>query len=177
MTNVNAFEVLGIASDADIRQVREAYRRNVKKYHPDLYRDALEQDAAQQKLVAINLAYEQAMRQASQRKVPFHTMPVADAKAIAAKLLDQQQYESALCQLGRADGRDEEWFYLQGMVLMGLKQYDSAHQSFREAVRLAPENLTYRRGALDAAVAVRRHQVPLHRLADSLRGLFGRGKK
>ena len=42
---------------------------------------------------------------------------------------------------------------------MDLEQYESAHQSFREAVRRDPENIEYRRGALDAAVALKKSKT------------------
>ena len=90
--------------------------------------------------------------------VVFHKIPVDQAKQVAKKLLEQERYESALLQLSRAETKDDEWYFIQGQLLMGMRQYGTAHQSFREAVRLQPENLEYRRGALDAAVAVKKHQ-------------------
>ena len=50
---------------------------------------------------------------------------------------------------------DGDWYYMQGRVLMAMDQYESAHQAFREAVRLSPENNVYRSGALAAVVAQR----------------------
>ena len=41
---------------------------------------------------------------------------------------------------------------------MALEEYESAHQSFRQAVRLDPENNVYRAGALAAAVAQQKAQ-------------------
>ena len=47
---------------------------------------------------------------------------------------------------------------MQGQILMGLRQYETAHQSFREAVRRDPENRKYREGALDAALAMKKNR-------------------
>ena len=47
---------------------------------------------------------------------------------------------------------------MQGKVLMAMEEYDSAHQSFREAVRLDPDNNVFRAGALAAAVAQQKAQ-------------------
>ena len=47
---------------------------------------------------------------------------------------------------------------MQGKVLMAMDEYDSAHQSFREAVRLDPDNNVFRAGALAAAVAQQKEQ-------------------
>ena len=55
-----------------------------------------------------------------------------------------------------------------------MRQYNTAHQSFREAVRLKPENNEYRRGALDAALAMKRHQKWPYRVAEWADGLLHR---
>jgi cytochrome c-type biogenesis protein CcmH/NrfG len=60
---------------------------------------------------------------------------------------------------------------------MGLRQYQTAHQSYREAVRREPDNNHYRAGALDAAIALKRSHEPLTRIADWIGGLFQPGKK
>lgn len=169
----NAFDVLGVSRDADQEQVRKAYLQRVKTCHPDLFETQDEQDAAQRELVALNLAYEEAMQAAAGRKPAFHTIPLSQVKSVTERLISQKQYESALCQLSRADSKDAEWYNLQGLVLQGMKQYDTAHQSFREAVRRCPDNLDYRRNALDAAVAVKKENRLLGRLAKGMRNLLG----
>ena len=59
---------------------------------------------------------------------------------------------------------------------MGMRQYDTAHQSFREAVRLNPDNNEYRQGALEAAVAVKKHQKWAYRVADWAGSLIHSGR-
>ena len=149
--------MLGLHGAADAEEVRAAYRALVKKCHPDQFLDAEEQRAAQEKLLALNLAYEEALRLASPKRANTytHTLPPEDAKHLARKMLRQNNPESALRQLLRAEIRDDEWYYLQGHILMEMQQYDSAHASFREAVRRDPANNVYRQGALDAALAMK----------------------
>ncbi len=60
---------------------------------------------------------------------------------------------------------DDTWYYLQGQILMAMRQYETAHQSFREAVRRDPDNLRYRQGALDAALAMKRNKDLPHKFA------------
>ncbi len=169
--------MLGLTQDADAQAVRAAYRTRVKTCHPDKFLEAEQQSRAQEQLIKLNLAYEEALRLSSQRQVGFHTVSAQQAKNFALRLFEQENYESALRQLGRADIKDDEWYFLQGRILMALKQYDSAHQSFREAVRRRPDNLEYRRGALDAAVAVKKHQTLAYRVADFTRGIIKPRKK
>lgn len=156
MPAVDPFKVLGLHPSCDVQAVRAAYRQKVKLCHPDQYQDEQTQAKAQEELVALNLAYEECLRLAGQKRVGFNLISQEEAKHFALRLIEQGNLESALRQLGRADSKDDEWYYLQGNILMGLRQYDSAHQSYREAVRRKPDCLKYRQGALDAAVTLKK---------------------
>jgi len=178
MEQVNAFELLGLSADADEQQIRKAYHAKVKGCHPDQFADGEKQQQAQAALVQLNLAYEEALRRAAAVKpTVYQRVPVEQAKNAASRLLSQDRFESALLQLGRAETRDDEWYYIQGQILMGMKQFGSAHQSFREAVRLQPENNDYRRGALEAAVAVKKRRHWTYRMADWADGFIHPRKK
>jgi len=177
MTLTSAYQELGLKEGASLEDVKGAYHRLVKGCHPDLFRDPSEQEEAQKRMVRLNLAYEQAIAQTSKPVPGYHKAPLKQAKATARRLLEQGQLESALLQLGRADMKDAEWYALQGEILMAFKQYDTAHNSLREAVRLDPENMQFRRLALDAAVQVKRHKQFPMRLKDSIQGLFTGGRK
>ena len=152
------FELLGIKPGANADEVRAAYRRMVKSCHPDQFQDPEQQRAAQEKLIRLNLAYESALKFASRRTVGFNLISQEEAKHFAQRLVDQGNLESALRQLGRADSKDAEWYYMQGNILMALKQYETAHQSYREAVRREPDNRQFREGALDAALAMKKNR-------------------
>ncbi len=167
----SAFDLLGLKSDADAQQVRSAYRAKVKSCHPDQFTDVEEQKRAQEQLIALNLAYEEALRIASEKRVGFNLISQEEAKRFAIKLMEQGNLESALRQLCRAETKDSDWFYLQGQILMGMRQYDTAHQSYREAVRREPENLRFRQGALDAALAMTRHKRLHYRVAEWIKDL------
>ena len=155
------FEVLGLRPTAGADEVRAAYRALVKQHHPDKFPDAERRAAAQQKMVTLNLAYEEAYHLATSRRVNTYVsaLPVDDAVSLAAKMLRQHSPESALRQLMRAESRGGSWYAMQGKILMHMEQYESAHQSFREAVRLEPDNNDFRQGALDAAVAMKKAQT------------------
>ncbi len=168
--DLKPFELLGLKPGADAQEVRAAYRRLVKKCHPDQFQDAQCQKAAQEQLLQLNLAYEAALKLASQHRVGFNLISQEEAKHFAQRLIDQGNLESALRQLARADSKDADWYFLQGKILMGLRQYETAHQSFREAVRRDPDNHKYREGALDAALAMKKNRS----LADRLRDALGR---
>ena len=151
----NPFYVLGLAPNADEQAVRSAYRQRVKECHPDHFTDPEQQKKAQEELVELNLAYEEALKTASRHKVGFNCISQEEAKHFAQRLIEQGNLESALRQLNRADSRDHGWFYLHGVILMGLRRYEDAHTSFREAVKGEPDNREYRAKALEAAVAMK----------------------
>jgi tetratricopeptide (TPR) repeat protein len=173
----NAFEVLGLTMDADQAQVHAAYRSRVKHCHPDQFQEKEQQEQAQEQLIRLNLAYEEAMRMTARRQIGMNSVSCEEAKRLAKRLYDQGRCENALRQLLRAENRDADWYYLQGSILMKLQQYASAHQSYREAVRQEPDNLSYRRGAFEAAKAVQKHARPVQRAVDAVGKLFRpRGK-
>ena len=159
----NPFEVLGLKGWADQEEIRAAYRSLVKQCHPDMIQDPTLKEEAQQRMVRLNLAYEQALRLASPRNAApvGPEITVADAVLMAERSLARDNPEAALRQLMKCDKHDGDWYYMQGKVLMALEQYESAHQAFREAVRQSPENNVYRSGAL-AAVVAQKEQATLH---------------
>ena len=55
---MNPYEVLGVKPGASQEEIKSAYRKLVKQYHPDQYVDNPLKDLAQEKLAEINKAYE-----------------------------------------------------------------------------------------------------------------------
>jgi len=53
--NMNYYEILKISRNANQEQIKDAYKKQVKKYHPDLYIG--DKDFAEKKLKEINEAY------------------------------------------------------------------------------------------------------------------------
>ena len=168
--DVNPFETLGIKPGSSAEEVRAAYRRMVKNCHPDQFQDADQQKEAQEKLIRLNLAYEAALKLASRKTVGFNLISQEEAKHFAQRLVEQGNLESALRQLNRADSKDAEWYFIQGNILMALRQYETAHQSYREAVRRDPENRKFREGALDAALAMKKNRPLGEKIFSFLKG-------
>ncbi|MBN1776862.1 MAG: DnaJ domain-containing protein [Clostridiales bacterium] len=176
MPESGPFSVLGIPIGSDAGAVRKAYRQRVRECHPDLFQNPEEQKAAQERLVSLNLAYKEALRICGAKRVGFNLVSPEEAKHFAEKLMEQGNPESALRQLNRADRRDADFFYIQGNILMRLEQFETAYQSYREAVRLSPDETRYRRGALDASMAIKRSRTLWYKLLKGIRELLGQGK-
>ena len=78
---------------------------------------------------------------------------------MAQKKLSQGRPEEALRQLLRTETRSAAWYAMQGRVLMAMRQFDSAHQSFREALRLDPDNHGYHQEAFEAESALKKSKT------------------
>ena len=162
----NAFEMLGLKPWASPEEVHAAYRTLAKQCHPDGVQDPEEKKTAQERMVRLNLAYEEALKLSSPRDRAPVTGDLCseDAVRMAESMLEKGKPENALRQLLRAEDRDARWHFTQGKVLMQMEQYESAHQSLREAIRRDPDNREYRALALDAAVAQRKARTPLGKM-------------
>ena len=171
----NPFEVLGLKGWAGPDEIRSAYRTLVKQCHPDMIQDPSEKEAAQNRMVALNLAYEEALHLASPRLHGNSVTPevsCTEAVLLAKRAMARDNPEGALRALSRCEEKNGEWFYMQGKVLMALEEYESAHQSFREAVRTSPDNNVYREGALDAAVACQKAATLHGKAKKALKNIF-----
>jgi DnaJ like chaperone protein len=56
---VQSYEVLGVSPTADMKEIRQSYRRLVKRYHPDLHGQVDEKRAIllRRKMARVNEAY------------------------------------------------------------------------------------------------------------------------
>lgn len=145
------YEVLGVARDATDDQIKAAYRKLARKYHPDHYDGNPLSDLAQEKMKEINEAYDRIMAERNGKSgqnqyysgySPNHAnSSFADIRAI----ISAGRYEDAQVLL---DGippqkRDAEWYFLNGSVLYRRGWFEDAYTSFATAVRMEPNNPEY----------------------------------
>lgn len=173
----NALEAMGLPDDAREDEIKAAYRLQVKACHPDQFRDPVKQQEGQEKLVRLNQWYQDALKIAHSHQTRFPMLTCEQSKQFAEKMLSQKQYACALRQLSRADSKDAKWHSLLSESLYGLKQVESAAQSARAAVRLEPENMNYRRQALQMEIGVKQYRKPWRRVFRHFRQLFGGRRK
>lgn len=119
---MNPFEVLGLSMTADADQVRAAYRKLVKQHHPDQFQDPEEKQQAHERMMAINAAYEQALRYAIPRQTTAYSksIPLDEALQLAQKMLKQGRPEMVLRELKRSETHSGPWFFLEGQAWMLL---------------------------------------------------------
>ena len=101
------FEELGLQPWAEPDEIRSAYRALVKQCHPDMVQDPVKKTEAQERMIRLNLAYEEALRLTSARPPAFmREITTEEAVALAERMLQKGKPENALFQLLRAEDRD-----------------------------------------------------------------------
>ena len=114
---------MGVRPGADAAEVRAAYRRKVKECHPDQFTDAQRQKQAQDELIRLNLAYEQALKLASQRRVGFNLIAQEEAKHFALRLMEQIDYD-----FSEAEKNSRSLMQRFGSLEVAMRQNDLAFE-------------------------------------------------
>ena len=157
----NPFQILGLTGMADEQQVRDAYRRLVKSCHPDAVMDEALKVNAQERLIELNLAYEEALKRVCRPSEGAHRASPQEVLRLAQRLLKQKMPESALRALDQSAYREAVWYYLYGVGLMQQHQPERAHTFFRTAVRMQPDQKSFRMAAIKACTAQKKQEQGL----------------
>ena len=174
------YKVLGLEPGASDEEVKRAYRRLAKKYHPDL--NPGDQEAAR-RMQEVNAAYEQiknpekfAGQQSGYgqgyggyydpfggyyRQQNYGGDQTGDQYQQAAyQYIRFGRYREALNALDNSAERNARWYYLSALANHGLGNQVTALEHIRRAVSMEPDNPEYL-SALDqiehGGAAYRRH--------------------
>ena len=160
------YKVLGVSPDASDDEIKRAYRRLAKKYHPDV--NPGDQEAAR-KMQEINAAYEQiknpekarASGQSSQSGYggygydPFggawqqyqrqqYRQQAGDSYQQAAEqYIRFRRFSEALNALNNSTTRNARWYYLSALANDGLGNRATALEHIKRAVSMEPDNREY----------------------------------
>ena len=161
------YKVLGVSPDASDEDIKRAYRRLAKKYHPDL--NPGDQEAAR-KMQEVNAAYEQIkdpekFRQQQSggyggygnaygggyndpfggyRQQSYGGSQTGDQYQQAAyQYIRFGRYQEALNALQSSPERNARWYYLSALANDGLGNQVTALEHIRRAVSMDPDNLEY----------------------------------
>lgn len=151
------YSVLGVSSDASDEEIKKAYRRLSRKYHPDANINNPNKAQAEEKFKEIQQAYDQIMKEreygSSYGSGGFggfggnQSSGYQDEEAIrrqaAANYIQNGHYQEAMNVLSGLQQRNGQWYYLSAMANMGIGNNVKALNHIREAVRLEPDNMQY----------------------------------
>lgn len=163
------YQVLGVSRDASDEEIKQAYRRLSKKYHPDMNPG---DEAAAKKMSEINAAYDQiknpekaqqsyqqsasggyysgdpfaAWYEAQRRRQQAEDAATPAGIRAARNYLAYRRYSEAVNALSGVPSsqRNAEWYYLSAVASSGLGNRLQALEHIRRAVQLEPDNLRYR---------------------------------
>jgi molecular chaperone DnaJ len=155
---MDPYSVLGVSRDASDEEIKKAYRRLSRKYHPDANINNPNKDAAEEKFKEVQQAYEQIMKEREYggnysgsgyggyggRSTGEYQDEEAIRRQAAANYVQNRHYREALNVLSSLQQRNGQWYYLSAMANMGLGNNVNALNDMREAVRQEPDNMQYR---------------------------------
>lgn len=154
----NPYKTLGVSEDASDSEIRAAYLKLVKKYHPDRYTDPDLKEIANEKLVQINEAYETLSRKSSnandfrwksEQQYGYSGSGSAYSGAFASEFararsfISQNNFQAAKSILDAIGLRNAEWFYLYGIIYLRQGWDDKAREFLTTAYQQEPGNPEY----------------------------------
>ncbi|MEG0779894.1 MAG: J domain-containing protein [Oscillospiraceae bacterium] len=154
------YQVLEVPQSATDAEVKKAYLKLARKYHPDNYHDNPLADLAQEKMKEINAAYEQITKDRSGRSGSSSPYGSYGGGATASQTWSTasgssafQQVRIAIAQgdLTRAEGllnvisdHSGEWNFLKGTICFRRGWLDEARRYYGTACQMEPGNREYR---------------------------------
>lgn len=155
------YEVLGVPRTATDDEIKAAYRRLAKKYHPDKYADSPLASVAEEKMKEINEAYDAVNDQRKGKTAGSsggysgsyggygsagRNYRASTEYLNVRQLIQQNRIGEAEQILDAVDlnSRSAEWYFLRGMCYYrkGWTQQASSH--FQTACNMDPNNQEYR---------------------------------
>ncbi len=170
MNGLDPYRVLGVSRNASMDEIKKAYRKLSRKYHPDANINNPHKDQAEEKFKEVQQAYQAIVNERE------HGSSAAGGAGgwyggfggygntanngafqdnvelrAAVNYLNAGHYQEAMNVLNNIDEHDATWYYLHACANAGLGNNVNAKEDAQKAVELDPDNPEYQRllNALD----------------------------
>lgn len=150
---MNPYEVLGLKEGATSQEIKDAYRKLVKQYHPDRYKDNPLADLAEEKMREINEAYDiltnSSSGSSSHSSSSRRSYSGNDAVNFAAirQALNARNIMQAESMLRNCHIKNAEYYFLYGVLCQQKGFYNEAANNVNRACQMDPGNMEYRQFA------------------------------
>ena len=156
------YKVLGVDPGASDEEIKKAYRRLAKKYHPDLNPG---DEVAARKMKEVNAAYERIKNPEKYQAPnagggysqydPFgwgsyggyrqqtNTQSGDQYLRAAEQYIRFGQYQQAINALSNSTDKNARWYYLSAVANYGLGNQVTALEHIKRAVSMEPDNQEY----------------------------------
>lgn len=150
------YNVLGVSRTASMEDVKKAYRKLSRKYHPDANVNNPNKDQAEERFKQIQEAYNQIVAEKERGQSAYggwggtqsqnaYGSDETDLKMRAAvNYINNMHYREAVNVLDQMGERTADWYYLHGVAHAGMGSNVQALQDAEKAVAMAPDNMRYK---------------------------------
>jgi molecular chaperone DnaJ len=146
------YEMLGVSRDASMDEIKKAYRRLSRKYHPDANVNNPNKAEAEEMFKRVQEAYDQIVKEREHGTRggygPFGSYAESEEEDPKLKavvnFINSQHYREALNVLEQIENRNGKWYFLRGIVNARMGNNVQAKEDAETACRMEPENPQFR---------------------------------
>ncbi|MDF2950269.1 MAG: dnaJ domain protein [Sedimentibacter sp.] len=143
------YEVLGLQRGASKDEVKSAYRKLAKKYHPDMNENNPLQDLAEEKFKEIQWAYDEIMNgntSSSYQGNSGNSSYEGGSSTLSSirQLIQTGRFQEAIRALSGIPTRNAEWNYLMGVCYVNMGSIGQGVQYVQTAASMEPNNFEYK---------------------------------
>lgn len=160
------YEILDLKKGASRDEIKRAYKKLAKQYHPDQYDNNPLKDLAEERMREVNEAYDYLMKNtydsnnnnshsessysntSTNNSSYSHNRNNNSTSSVNYQSIrvdiNNGKLRAAEQKLNSIRTRDAEWNYLMGMLFMKKGWYDSARNYITTAYNINPSNMEYR---------------------------------
>lgn len=148
------YKVLEVSPNADNDEIKKAYRRLIRIYHPDANINNPNKDQAERKFKEVQDAYDQIIKEREDKERAYSSnyggfeyqyqgQESVEMQAVY-NFINTGHFVEALHVLENMTDRNARWYYVTAIVHASMGNNLNAAQFARQAVNMEPNNAEYR---------------------------------